>query len=260
MPIDSFDRDVVWTSTDPTVAEVRRIGEQSAIVAAKQSGTCTITATIGNVRQTCTVTVTPSTLPAFWSFDELSMPPIPGSVSMAEGRFTLTGCGYAMTGFWERRHDQGAYVSQAVPGDAAISARLTSLAPIVGDSSNQRNSGPSTASGFLLRESLPEGCGRYAAVEVESSGKLVFRWRDKVGPDESHEKELSQVTLPIHLKLTRTGRQIQVFCYADGQSWGEPLLTHTTTFNGQSHLGFYTCSGNTFASTTAIFETVKLSP
>ena len=257
-PMDTFDREVVWTSTDPSVAEVRRIGEQTSIVAAKQPGTCTITATIGKVRQTCAVTVTPATLPADWNYDELGAPPIPGSVSVSEGRFTLTGCGHAMTGFWERRRDQGTYVSRTVPGEATLSARLISLAPNVGGPAYQWDSRPSTAAGLMLRESITEGCGRYALIQVEATGKLVFRWRDKIGPDESHAKELGQVTLPIHLKLTRAGQQVQVFTSADGRSWGEPLMTHTTTCDGQSRLGLFTCSGNTFASTPAEFESVSV--
>lgn len=104
-PLNTFERQVIWTSTDPTVAEVRHIGEQTAIVAAKPPGTCTITATIGPVRQSCVVTVTPSTLPADWRFDELSAPPIPGSVTVADSDFTLTGCGHAMTGFCELSTD-----------------------------------------------------------------------------------------------------------------------------------------------------------
>ncbi len=259
-PMHTFEREVVWTSTDPAVAEVQRIGEQTAIVTAKQIGTCTITATVGTVRQTCAVTVTPTTLPAGWSFDELGAPPIPGSVSVADGRFTLTGCGHSMTGFWERRRDQGPYVSQAIAGDAAISARLTSLAPNVGGPAYRWDSRPSTAAGLMLREPLTEGCGRHALVQVEATGKLVFRWRNKIGPDESHTKELGQVTLPIHLKLARTGQEIQVFSSADGNNWGEPLMTHPTTFEGPSRLGLFTCSGNTFSSTTAEFESVIVKP
>ncbi len=110
----------------------------------------------------------------------------------------------------------------------------------------------------MLRESLTEGCGRYALIQVEATGKLVFRWRDKIGPDESHAKELGKVTLPIHLKLTRTGRQIHISTSTDGQSWGDPLMTHTTTFDGQSRLGLFTCSGNTFASSTAEFESISV--
>ncbi len=256
LPLNSFEREVVWSSSDPAVAEVRRIGEQASIVVAKQPGTCTITATIGEMRQTCAVTVTPSTLPAGWSYDELGGPPIPGSALVADGRFTLTGCGHAMTGFWERRRDQGTYLSQAVTGDASLSTRLASLAPNVGGPSYQWDSRPSTAAGLMLRESLTEGCGRYALIEVQATGKLVFRWRDKPGPDDSHAKELGKVTLPLHLKLTRVSNGVQVFTSPDGQQWGEPLMTHPSAFAGENRLGFVVCSGNTFASTTAVFESI----
>lgn len=255
-PLNSFEREVVWSSSDPAVAEVRRIGEQASIVVAKQPGRCTITATIGEMRQTCAVTVTPSTLPAGWSYDELGAPPIPGSALVADGRFTLTGCGHAMTGFWERIRDQGTYLSRAITGEASLSARLTSLAPNVGGPSYQWDSRPSTAAGLMLRESLTEGCGRYALIEVQATGKLVFRWRDKPGPDDSHAKELGKVTLPLHLKLTRTGDGIQVFTSPDGQQWGVPLMTHPSAFAGENRLGFVVCSGNAFASTTAVFESI----
>ena len=258
-PRDTYEREVAWSSSDPAVAEVRRIGEQASIVAAKQPGTCTITATIGKLRQTCAVTVMASTLPAGWSYDELGVPPIPGSVSVADGRFTVTGCGHAMTGFWERVRDQGAFVSQAVAGDAALSACLTSLAPNVGGPAYQWDSRPSTAAGVMLRESLTEDCGRYALIEVQATGRLVFRWRDKPGPDDSHAKELGKVTLPLHLRLTRKGDEIQVFTSPDGQHWGEPLIKHPAAFAGQGHLGFVVCSGNTFAATTAVFESISFS-
>jgi hypothetical protein len=161
-----------------------------------------------------------------------------------------------MTGFWERRRDQGTYLNRAVSGDASLATRLVSLAPNVGGPSYQWDSRPSTAAGVMLRESLTEGCGRYALIEVQATGKLVFRWRDKPGPDESHTKELGKVTLPLHLKLTRTGDRVQVFTSPDGQHWGEPLMTHASAFAGENRLGFVVCSGNTFASTTAVFESI----
>ena len=45
-PLDSFERQVVWSSSDPATAEVRSIGEQVAMVVGKKPGTCTVTATI----------------------------------------------------------------------------------------------------------------------------------------------------------------------------------------------------------------------
>jgi hypothetical protein len=52
-PMGTFEREIAWASSDPAVAEVRRIGEQIAMVVGKQPGTCTITATSGKVQQTC---------------------------------------------------------------------------------------------------------------------------------------------------------------------------------------------------------------
>ena len=255
-PMHTFEREVVWTSTDPAVAEVRRIGEQTAIVSAKQPGTCTITAAIGNVQQSCPVVVRDSTLSAGWHFAELGAPPVPGSVRWADGRLSLTGCGHAMTGFWERVRDQGSYTSQQVTGDASLSARLTSLAPDVGGPAYPWDSRPSTSAGVMLRESSAEGCGRYALIEVQATGKLVFRWRDQPGPDESHAEELGHVTLPLYLKLTRSGAQIQGFTSPDGRNWSGPLFRHASAFAGENRLGFSVCSGNSFASSTAGFDSV----
>ncbi len=119
-PTETFEREVAWGSSDPAVVEVRRIGEQIAMVVGKRPGTCTVTATIDKAKQTCTVTVTPSMLPTGWSYNELNTPPIPGSITVVDGKFTLTGCGHAMTSWWERVRDQGVFVSKTVTGDAEI--------------------------------------------------------------------------------------------------------------------------------------------
>jgi len=81
-PLETWDREVTWVSSDPSVAEVRRIGEQIAMVVGKKPGNCKITATINHATQLCTVTVTPSSLPDGWSCHELNAPPIPGAVSV----------------------------------------------------------------------------------------------------------------------------------------------------------------------------------
>ncbi len=257
-PLETWEREVAWVSSDPSIADVRRIGEQIAIVVGKQPGTCAITATIDNVKQVCSVTVTPSTLPTGWSYDELNNPPIPGAVSVADGRFTLTGCGHAMSSWWERVRDQGVFVSKAVTGDVEISARLTSLAPNVGGPSYQWDHRPPSVAGLMIRESLTEKCGRFLLIQAEASGNLVCRWRDKTGDqDDNQKKDLGKVRLPIHLKLVQAGGQIQVFTSADGQNWSAPRMTHTANFDDTSRIGLFVCSGNTFASTTAVFDSVN---
>ncbi|HEX8833540.1 MAG TPA: Ig-like domain-containing protein, partial [Abditibacteriaceae bacterium] len=257
-PRDTFEREVAWGSSDPGVAEVRRIGEQIAVVVGKKPGTCTVTATIDKVKQVCMVIVTPSTLPVGWNYNELNTPPIPGSVLVAGGKFTLTGSGHAMTSWWERVRDQGVFVSQSVKGDIELSARLTSLAPNVG---NRRHApgGTPTASGLMIRESLTEKDSRYLLIQVEASGNLVARWRDKTGDqDDNQANGLGTVTLPIHLKLVQTGKEIQVFTSDDGRNWGQPRISHTANFDNKSRIGLFVSSGNTFSSTTSVFDSVAM--
>jgi inosine-uridine nucleoside N-ribohydrolase len=247
-PMETFEREVAWLSSDPAVAEIWGIGEQIAIVVGKKPGTCIVTAVIDKVRQSCAVTVVPSTLPAGWRYDELNAPNIPGGISVADGTFALTGCGHAMTAF---------FVSRPVTGDG-ISARLTSLAPNVGGPSYQWDNRPPSVAGLMIRESLTEKCAHYLLIQVEASGSLVCRWRNKSGDqDDNQKKDLGKVMLPIYLRLAQTGGQTQIFTSIDGRAWGEPRMNLPTTFDAQSRVGLFVCSGNTFSSTTGVFDSVK---
>ena len=113
----------------------------------------------------------------------------------------------------------------------------------------------------MIRESLSEAASRYFLVQVEASGNLVCRWRDKTNDqDDNQSKELGKISLPVHLKMSRNGNDIQVFTSTDGKEWGEPRMTHSVPFGGESRIGLFVCSGNTFASSTANFDNVKISP
>lgn len=259
-PINAFERQVLWSSSDSQIAEVRPIGEQTAMLVGKQPGECLVTATIDGVTRVSKVTVKASTLPPDWQYDELNHPPIPGAVDVLNDRFTLTGSGHAMTSWWERVRDQGVFVSQMLRGDTALSARLTSLAPNVGGPSYQWDSRPPTVSGLMIRESLSEPASRYFLVQVSTSGALSCRWREKAGDqDDNQSRELGMMPMPCHLKIERASGQMRVYASADGKEWGEPLMSHEIKFAKSSRIGLFVCSGNTFASTTAHFESVEIS-
>jgi len=255
----TFAREIKWVSSDPSVAEVRQIGEQTAMIVGKKAGTCAVTGSIEDRKTSCAITVTESTLPDGWSYDELNAPPIPGAVLVSGAKFSLTGCGHAMTSWWERVRDQGVFASKAVTGDIQLTAQLTGLTPHVGGPTYRWDSRPPTASGLMIRESLSEAAGRYFLVQVEASDKLVCRWRSKAGnQDDNQSKELGKVSLPVHLKMGLKRGKIQVFTSADGQGWGEPRLSHPVKFGEGSRIGLFGCSGNTFASSTTTFENVAI--
>ncbi len=255
----THERQIKWQSSDPSVAEIRQIGEQTAMVVGKKAGTCSITGTVDSQKASCSITVTESTLPEGWSYNELNAPPIPGEVLVSGSKFTLTGCGHAMTSWWERVRDQGVFASRRVEGDVELIAQLTGLDPQVGGRTYQWDTRPPTASGLMIRESLSEAAGKFFLVQVEASGNLVCRWRNKTGDqDDNQSKDLGKATLPVHLRLRQQGGEIQVFTSIDGRNWGAPLMTHSTTLGGESRIGLFVCSGNTFASSTATFENVAV--
>jgi len=109
----------------------------------------------------------------------------------------------------------------------------------------------------MIRETLAEKCCRFLLIQAEASGQLVCRWRDKTrDQDDNQMKALGIISLPIHLKLVNTGKEIQVFTSTDGINWGDPRFTHTAAFHADSRIGMFVCSGNTFASTTAVYDSV----
>ena len=259
-PMNSFERQVTWVSSDPSVAQVRHIGEQIAIVSGKKPGTCTITAKVDKVTQTCVVTVKASTLPDGWNYDELANPPIPGSATWTKDVLTLTGCGHAINSWWQRNKDQGVYVSQALPDDGELTAGLTSLGPNVGGPNYPSARRSSSVGGLMIREDLAQVRGRFFLVEVDTNGALACRWRNKTDDqdDNQHKGVTSPGKLPLHLKLAKTATQIRVYASADGKAWGEPLFTHDAAFDASSRIGPFVTSGHTFATTTATFTAVKL--
>ena len=259
-PLNTFIREVNWESSNPSVAEVRRIGEQIAIVVAKQPGTCSINAGIGKVKQSCPITVTASTLPINWTYNELNDPPIPGS-ALFEHRDLLY--------HWLRPRHQLVVGARPRPGSVCqpgcnwgspISARLSSLPPNVGGPAYQWDHRPPSAAGLMIRESLNEKCARFFLVQVEATGELVCRWRDKAGnQDDNQRKSFGKPTLPIYLKLRQTQNQVEVFTSNDDQIWGELRIAHTAAFAKGSRVGMFVTSGNTFATTTAAFDSVHVS-
>ena len=258
--VKTFEREIKWVSSDPSVAEVRQIGEQVAMVVGKKAGTCTVTGSVDGQKTSCAITITGSTLPDGWGYEELNTPPIPGSLVVSNGKFSLTGCGNAMVAFWERIRDQGVFASRPVTENVELTAQLTDLSPHVGGPIAAWNNRPHTASGLMIRELLSEPVDRFFLVQVEAPGNLVCRWRDKPSSEDGGQsKELGKVSLPLHLKLSRKGNEIQVFTSADGKDWGEPRMSHSATLSGESRIGFFVCSGNTFASSTATFDNVELS-
>lgn len=237
LPADALDKHLVWSSDNPGVCSVKRIGKNSAVVTGIGAGTCTITATSrdGGKVAVSRVTVTPTTLPAGWSYEEINAPHVPGAATYRDGIFTLIGGGSRLGRWWQREFDQFAMLTQQHEGDGAITARITSL----------DQGSPRAMAGVMFRESTDRE-SPFVAIGIQPSGELILTWRDKP-KDEGPEKKLGKFPLPIHLKLTRRGDTYEAYTSADGVAWGAPLGQHISA----SHLP---------AQKVGLWVTAKLNP
>jgi len=255
-PVNAANKSVTWTSSDASVAIVKRIGKNTAIVAGRREGTCVISVATEDGKQsaTCQVTVKPTTLPAPWTFQEINAPFVPGSVAVAGGEFTITGGGDGVRSWWERVKDQFTFVSQEVSGDCQLSARLTAL------SNNACKRNQSSLAGLMLREST-YARSKYFMVSVTPAGELDCSWRDKTDQETDYKRQslkLGKVTLPVYLKIERSGDVLNVYKSADGTDWGMAIGTHTSAFQNPCLAGLFVTSANNATTSTARFEKVVL--
>lgn len=249
LPAHALDQQVNWTSSDPAVAGVKRIGKNTAMVFGVSAGTCTVTATSRDGAKVATsqVTVTPTTLPAGWTYEEVNRPPVPGEALFHQGRFTLTGGGMGIGRWWQRNWDQFALVSQRQQGDCAVSARLTA----------QTKSGPGALAGLIFRESTAREA-RFVAVGLHPSGELILTWRDS-SADENPRQKLGKVSLPIYLKLARAGATFGAYTSADGTAWGNPLAQHVgKSAEPSQQVGLWVTANLNPTTSTAQFDQVRV--
>ncbi len=249
LPCDARNQQVDWTSSDPTVATVRRIGKNTAVVFALREGACRVTATSrdsGAVADS-NVTVTPTTLPAGWVYEEINAPHVPGEAIYQDGVLTLTGGGMGLGRWWQRNWDQFALFSQSHEGDASISSVVASLS----------KTGPGSIAGLMFRETADVE-SRFVAIGIHPSGELIWTWRSSNG-DENPRVNLGKVTFPIHLKLVRRGNSFLAYTSNDGVAWNRPIGEQIIeSYARSSKVGICVTSSLNPSANTACFEQVRV--
>jgi hypothetical protein len=218
------------------------------VVSGRRAGKCTITArSKEGSKAACEVTVTASTLPAPWSYQEINSPAVPGCAGHDGKTFTITGGGMAIERWWQRVHDQFSFVSRRTSGDADAEARVTS----------QTRSSPRAVAGLMFRASTDRD-SRFVLLGVSPSREVFLSWRD--GPDdEGPRKVLGKFDLPVSLRLRRRGQTFEAYVSRDGRSWGEPLGRHAgKAFKEEVMVGLCVTAHNNPTTSTATFDHVSV--
>ena len=190
------------------------------------------TATFDNV----SVTAGSSSLPSPWADADVGSPAVPGSASYANGVFTVNGGGADIWG----GTDQFNYVSQPLTGDGSIVARVTS----------QGDTDPWAKSGVMIKQSTATGTN-YALLAVTPGNGIAFQ------SDFNYNVSGGSYTLPVWLKLTRSGSTITAYTSTDGSTW-TTAGTATVSLTDPVTIGLFNCAHNAGALNTATFDNVSV--
>jgi hypothetical protein len=245
-PINAENRDVIWTSDNPSVVTVKRIGERAAVVSGRGAGVCTVHAVMadGHRVASCRVTVRPSTLPEPWRFEDVNAPDVPGCADFRDGQFTVVGGGREIWKWQYRILDQFGYVSQDLDGDGVMVTRLTS----------QTAPGKMAKAGLMFRETV-EGGSRHVMLAYTPTEGLTLQWRDRAGDDcgQSHLTS-APIPLPVYLRLERRGNTFLASASRDGKDWSLATGSHTCPLNLRLRIGLAVNGNNPLTTGVATFD------
>jgi poly(3-hydroxybutyrate) depolymerase len=179
-------------------------------------------------------------LPREWSIVDVGPARVEGTVGYAAGAMTISASGYNIGD----ATDAFRYVYQATQGDCSIVVRVT----------DQQDTFFLTKAGIMIRESLDPTAGYVGCFATPSSG-LLLQWRNgTAGPRDQVNVASAGVTLPVWLKLTRTGDVFTAYSSTDGANWSAVGSPQTIHVESVATLGVGVCSLNQVYSTRAVFD------
>ena len=169
-------------------------------------------ATVGTFQTQSMVVWGTGTTPT-WTGVDIGTPPLAGSDSFAGGVWTISGSGRDIGGTSDQFH----FVSQPLPGDGQISARVVT----------QTNSNSRARAGVMLRQSDDPAAPFYAAFVTPGAGVWVLE-RASFGGQVA-TLVTAAGTVPVFLRVDRAGSNVTASTSADGVTW-TPLAGSAASF------------------------------
>ncbi len=184
----------------------------------------------------------PSSCPSSWICQDVGDPLITGDQALANGTWTVKGAGDDIND----PSDQFHFVWQTVPGDATLSAQITS----------QTNTSSNAKAGIMLRQGTDPRAAFYAVLATPGNGLLV-EYRQYEG------LRVTQIpisgALPAYVEIQRSGNTFTAWSSPDGATWSYLAGTNADLTTSGSMLAGLAVTSN--ASTTlgsATFAAVTL--
>jgi outer membrane protein assembly factor BamB/regulation of enolase protein 1 (concanavalin A-like superfamily) len=199
-----------------------------------------LTVTADLLRVTNSAPAPPTTCPTNWTCAEIGTPIPPGSNYLVNGEWSLLGGGKDI---WSTK-DEFHYTAETVPGDATISAQITS----------QQYTDPWAKSGIMFRASTDSGAPYYAILATPGNGTVV-QYRTSAGASTT---QVTGVTsgAAIYVKVVRAGSSYTAYTSSDGTNWiAYPASTVAIpALNGSILGGMADTSHSQFGTSTTVFD------
>ena len=183
-------------------------------------------------------------LPEGWKAQNIGAVDTPGSLSYADGTFTLSGGGTE-----NNKEEKFFFAGQPWSGDGQWTVRVKE---IHADPQAQH-----TEAGLMLREGWePNALQVWAGPTVNE---------DQLGQDHFRKKDGNlhygtfSMQFPIWLRLTRSGRSIDLATSSDGKTWGV-VAQDDIESSGGTWVGLYFDSHKDKAPGKAVFDQVTFTP
>jgi hypothetical protein len=181
-------------------------------------------------------------LPAGWTDQDIGSPGVAGSASFNGTTWTVNGGGADIAG----TSDQFNFASESFTGDAIAVAKITS----------ETNTNSSTKAGVMFRDGTAANA-MFADVVVKPTGNIQFQWRPSTGATTSVYAG-TPVSLPIWVKVVRTGNSFTGFDSTDGSTWTQIGSAVTIPMSTTALVGLAVTAHDNTQLATATFTNVAV--
>jgi hypothetical protein len=171
-----------------------------------------------------------SVLPSGWTESDIGSPGLPGyaDYNPASGTWTIGGSG---SDVWNTA-DEFHFASQNLAADGSIIAQVTAV----------QNTDPWGKAGVMFHNSADPSVV-FADVMATPGNGVTFQWRTAYGTVPNNVN-LTGLSAPIWVKLTRVGNSFSAFYSNDGNAWTQLGTAQTVVMNTTALAGLAVTAHN----------------
>jgi hypothetical protein len=205
---------------------------------------------VGESANSAEVSATPASGPTWFEVNVNGATPT-GSYTVNGGTHTIVGGGADFQGNAAAgASDQFKWVYREITGNATITVRLASLAPV---------SGQTFVKGGIMMRASTSPTSMYASALSTTTASNDFRFQRRLlnGGAVTQDRGVDSF-IPSWLRLVRSGNSFTAFSSANGTTWSQIGTAQTIALPTTYQIGFAVTSHLQGTSTTAVFDSVTI--